>query len=160
MILVVSYVPTSKTEQARLAALTPAQYAVELNVSTRRWLDRNPTGWAGFVSENPADLTEYASGLAMAFEYKRAEYSDAFKSTYGMRPRHTYFDSLTACEEALEDLYEEASESLSSERWWEMAEGAHRAAEATQAANVAAAVQRAHEERWMNRAAACGACGW
>jgi hypothetical protein len=147
----------TQTEQARLATLTPAQYAAESNAATRAWLEANPDGWATFLDETEGAYSEYANALELVFEFACAEFSDFYKGVHGIRPRWARFDSLEAVEAALEALSVEAAE----EAQWEAERAAARekeAAEATEAARLEAT--RTHEERFLDTAASLGFQGW
>jgi len=150
-------VPTTKTEQARLATLTPAQYAVESNAATRAWLEANPGGWASFLDEAEGAYSEYANALELVFEFACAEFSDFYKAVHGIRPRWARFDSLEAVEAELEALSVEADRQAE----WETEQEAAletEVAEKTEAARLE--VIRVHEERFLDTAASLGFQGW
>ena len=162
--------PTSKTEQARLATLTPVEYVQELNAESRAWVAANPGAWASGLSED-ADLWAsygYTNGLETAFGLACSEYSDYYKSVYNFRPRGERFASLEAVEAAIEELDAAAEREAQAEAYWEakrLEREADRAAftrleklATEQAARVAALL--ATETRYMDAAAACGAAGW
>ncbi len=158
--------PTSKTEQARLATLTPVEYVQELNVESRAWVAANPGAWASGLSEDPTLWASYGytNGLETAFGLACSEYSDYYKSVYNIRPRGERFASLEAVEAAIAELDAAAEREAAWEAKREERE-ADRAAfarmeerAAAHAAHVVALL--ATETRYMDAAAACGAAGW
>lgn len=149
--------PTSKTEQARLATLTPVEYVREQNAETRAWVEANPGSWAGYLTEDAADWAHCANGLEVAFDIACAEYSDWYKEEHGIRPRWARFTTLDEVEAALARLAEDARRN----REWEAECEARREAERAREAHAALVESLlASETRWMDRAAACGAAGW
>lgn len=148
---------TTKTEQARLATLTPAQYAVESNTATRAWLAANPKGWAGLLDETEGAYSEHANALEMVFEFACSEYSDFYKEVHGIRPRWASFNSLEDVETALEALSVEAAQ----EAEWAAEREIAREQEAAEAVEaVRLEVIRVHEERFLDTAASLGFQGW
>lgn len=161
MIPVVSYVPTSKTEQARLATLTPVEYVREQNAETRAWVEANPGSWAGYLTEDAADWAHCANGLEVAFDIACAEYSDWYKEEHGFRPRWARFSTLDEVEAALSALADECEARRAWEAQREEERREAREAAEREAAHVALVESLlASDMRWMDRAAAVGACGW
>jgi hypothetical protein len=150
-------VPTSKTEQARLATLTPVEYCQEQNAETRAWVEANPGSWASMLTEDPEDWAHCANGLEVAFELACADYSDWYKEENGIRPRWARFTTLDEVEAALAELAADCERRRAWEAEREKEREAERAREA-HAAHVEALL--APVTRWMDRAAAMGACGW
>ena len=148
---------TTQTEQARLATLTPAQYAAESNAATRAWLKANPKGWATLLDETEGAYSDCANALELVFEFACAEFSDFYKEVHGIRPRWASFDSLEAVEAALAELSLEAAE----EAKWEAERVAAREQEEAEEAEAARLeVIRTHEERFLDTAASLGFQGW
>lgn len=90
-------------------------------------------------------------------------YSDLFKELNGIRPRWMKFDEMPTpkLESAFLSLQAEAEETFE-DRQAEMAalEAQWAAEEAAELEVAAREAIRAHEERWMDRAAERGAEGW
>jgi len=151
-------VPTSKTEQARLATLTPVEYVREQNAQTRAWVAEDPENrWASGLCEEPETWANCANGLEVAFELACADYSDWYKEENGIRPRWVRFTTLDEVEVALAELAADCERRRAWEAERERRREAERAREA-HAAHVEALL--APVTRWMDHAAACGAAGW
>lgn len=80
---------------------------------------------------------------------------DLYKEIHGIRPRWYRYSEMTVSElEAAVLALEEWGEEIAPE--WDSLDACIKAEEEAEAAEAA----RAHEERWMDAAAAVGALGW
>lgn len=149
---------TSKTEQARLATLSPVEYVREQNAETRAWVAEDPENRGAMCLVEDADHWAHcANGLEVAMQLACASYSDWYKELNGIRPRWARFATLDEVEAALEELAEDSERRRAWEAELEKELEAERAREA-HAAYVEALI--APETGWMDRAAAAGAAGW
>jgi hypothetical protein len=161
---------TTINDREVLGQQTAAEYAIERNFAARVWAASGPGRSVGMLAEEQAHWAnmQIHTGLDVALYLVREDYSDVFKSEYGVRPRWVGFTSLEDAEEGLERLIEAIEDDAvyaqvrKAERAQEKAKrslvgwaSAHAIAKiAKQAAIVA------HECRWLNAAAHCGAEGW
>lgn len=78
--------------------MTAAEYAKQTNDKTRARLAANPGGWAWLMSEDQSYYT--AQGIHTADDLDRnmaiETYSDVYKETYNIRPRHSWDGVATA----------------------------------------------------------------